>query len=127
MSATTVRGPRAPGEVAQPVEQVRDPARPGSAAGIAATSSSVMTRTPATSTAPIATPAAQTRKTAPAPGPDTISPAASGAIAMLTFWTVPDATFAAVSSFGVLASDGRIEPWAGRVSVTDIDVSVASA
>ena len=36
------------------------------------------------------------------------------------------ATFAAVSSSGVAASDGRIEPWAGRVSVTDIEVSVAS-
>ena len=53
-------------------------------------------------------------------------PATIGATAMLMFWTVPDATFAAVSSAGVRASDGRIAPWAGRASVTDIDVSVAS-
>lgn len=63
----------------------------------------------------------------PAPEPARISPATSGAIAMLTFWTVPEATFAAVNSFGVLASDGRMELWAGRVSVTETEVSVASA
>ena len=72
-------------------------------------------------------PNAVATKTAPAPAVSRISPARSGATSSEALVTVPEATLEAVSSAGSLASDGRIEPWTGRVRVTAVAVAAAIA
>jgi hypothetical protein len=84
-------------------------------------------RTVATSAAEVAQARAVTAKTAAAPAVWRRSPASAGAMNRHAPTTVPDATLAAVSSAGVLASDGMIEPWVGLVSVIVVAVRAAAA
>ena len=68
-----------------------------------------------------------TAKTVPAPPRPSRTPASAGATSTLRLSIQPATTFAAVSSSGVRASDGRSTACAGRVTVTAVAATAASA
>ncbi len=83
--------------------------------------------TGATRTAAAPATTAMTAKTAPAPPTPSRTPASAGATRTLRLSIQPATTFAAVSSSGVRASDGRSTACAGRVTVTAVAATAASA
>src|SRR6185503_3079202 len=68
-----------------------------------------------------------TAKTQPGEATASNTPASAGATSTLTLSIQPETTLVAVSSSGVLASDGTSAAWVGRVIVTAVAATAASA
>ena len=84
-------------------------------------------RIPTTARNPSSRPMPATRKTPAGPVAASSTPPPTDPTSTPTFSTVPDATFAAVSSDGVRAIVGSTAAWAGRTSVSACAPTITAA